>query len=182
MSVDECRAELRKVYQRDNEHILAYISRVREIKATLLETERREKGAVHPSELQNIEEIAITSFCQGLIPIIRAGMSLAGYDSLTDAFAHAQTVTAVHKTGEERRRRDRREREVRIRARSRWVTRRQSSFPHHTYPRRDENSHTSEKEREIPDRAYITMRDRMPEKEREIRDHRNTINLLIHIN
>lgn len=110
MSVDECRAELRKVYQRDNEHILSYIGRVREIKATLLETERRDRGTVHPNELRYIEEIAVTSFCHGLIPIIRAGMSLTGYDSLADAFAHAQTVTAIHETGEERRRRDRRER------------------------------------------------------------------------
>lgn len=65
-TVDQYRGELSTVYKKPTEHMLDYISRIKELRSAILDTERREKGTVSNSLLKEIDKLTAKSFRDGL--------------------------------------------------------------------------------------------------------------------
>lgn len=107
-TADECRGDLRNIVQRRGENVVTYIARVRDMKYTLLELERREKGTLHQGELRKIESIIATAFCHGLPLEVRNVIPPSGYVDFSVAAAHAQAMTRLNERYAERRNREER--------------------------------------------------------------------------
>lgn len=89
--------------------MVTYIARVRDMRYTVLELERRERGALHQGELRKIESIVATAFCQGLPSDVRNGIPSSGYVDFSVAAAHAQATTRLNERYAERRNREKRD-------------------------------------------------------------------------
>lgn len=109
-TADECRGDLRNLVLRRGESVVTYIARVRDMRYTLLELERKERGTLHQGELRKIEAIVATAFCHGLPPEIRCEIPPTGYADFSVASAHAQATTRLNERYAERRSREERER------------------------------------------------------------------------
>lgn len=65
-TIDQHRGELSMIYLKPQEHILDYISRMKELRAAILDAERRETGTVALATEAEINLLTGRSFCQGL--------------------------------------------------------------------------------------------------------------------
>ncbi|KYM96839.1 hypothetical protein ALC62_12490, partial [Cyphomyrmex costatus] len=77
---------------RPNEHLLDYISRVKDLRTTILDHERREKRFLDPHFVTEIDSLTTRSFIDGLPFEYRIQMGPETRQQYTDAFAAAKVI------------------------------------------------------------------------------------------
>lgn len=65
-TIDQYRGELSTCYLRSGEHMLDYISKIKDLRTAIMDAERREKGGLCPATNKEIDELTARSFCDGL--------------------------------------------------------------------------------------------------------------------
>ncbi|KYQ53574.1 hypothetical protein ALC60_00101 [Trachymyrmex zeteki] len=103
-TIDQLRGELSTCYIRSGEHMLDYINRVKELRSSVLDAERRARGTIGSGVATEIDELTARAFCDGLPSLYRIQMSPECFFRPFDAFAAAKVL--AKKEEQERRRRD----------------------------------------------------------------------------
>lgn len=65
-TTNQYQGELSIIHIRKGEHILDYISRVKDLRSAIIDSERRECGQLTDTQLNNIDSLTARSFCEGL--------------------------------------------------------------------------------------------------------------------
>jgi len=91
-TIDQYRGELSTVYLRPQEHVLDYISRVKDLRTAILDAERRDRGLVESRFLTDIEGLTARSFCEGLPLEYRLQLSAEMYSRPSEAFARVKAI------------------------------------------------------------------------------------------
>ncbi|KZC14515.1 hypothetical protein WN55_07096 [Dufourea novaeangliae] len=99
------RGQLSSIYKRQNEHILDYIGKIKDLKTAIIEGEKREGKPVDLT----LDNFTLDSFLEGLPSEQRLILKMEGYKSLNEAFT--KSVSIFNKSQIERERERVRERE-----------------------------------------------------------------------
>lgn len=91
-TIDQYRGELSTIYLKPQEHILDYISRVKDLRSAILDAERREVGYVGKKVEIEIDGLTTRSFCDGLPLEYRLQMNCHIQASPFEAFAMAKAL------------------------------------------------------------------------------------------
>lgn len=91
-TIDQYRGELSACYLKTGEHMLDYISRIKDLRTAILDAERREKGTLSFAEIGNIDELTARSFCDGLPLQYRLQMHREHYRRPFEAFSAAKIL------------------------------------------------------------------------------------------
>lgn len=91
-TLDQYRGELSTIYLTPNEHVLDYISRVKDLRTNILDIERRNKGRIDSHFLEDIDNLTARSFCEGLPLEYRLQIGPEARRLHTDAFAAAKAI------------------------------------------------------------------------------------------
>jgi len=86
------RDELSTIYIKQNEHMLNYISRVKQLRRAIFDAERRSKGSLDPCITVEIDALTAKSFCDGLPLLYRLQMPPKCYIQPFEAFAAARIL------------------------------------------------------------------------------------------
>lgn len=92
-TIDQYRGELSTIYLRPHEHVLDYISRVKDLRSAILDAERRETGTLGERNQEEIDDLTTKSFCDGLPLEYRLQMGNTPHYSPFAAFASAKTIS-----------------------------------------------------------------------------------------
>lgn len=92
-TIDQYRGELSTIYLKPHEHILDYISRVKDLRSAILDAERRETGALADYKQRETDELTTKSFCEGLPLEYRLQMRSHLHSTPFDAFASAKIIS-----------------------------------------------------------------------------------------
>lgn len=123
-TLDQYRGELSIIYLKPGEHVLDFISRVKDLRASILNTERREKGNLDVQFVAEIDNFTARSCYEGLPLEFRLQIEPKTRRSHTDLFAAVKSIAKRQELDKQRfeirSRNDReRERERRVN-RLRW--------------------------------------------------------------
>lgn len=91
-TIDQYRGELSACYLKPGEHILDFISRVKELRTAIMDAERRTRGILSPELARDIDELSARSFCDGLPLQYRLQMRAEHYTRPMEAFSAAKTL------------------------------------------------------------------------------------------
>lgn len=91
-TLDQYRGELSIIYMRLNEHVLDYISRVKDIRTSILDAERRDKGRLDSQFIDEVDNLTARSFYQGLPLEYRLQIGERERSRYSDAFATAKLI------------------------------------------------------------------------------------------
>lgn len=91
-TVDHYRGELSLSFLKPREHILDFISRVRDLRCSILDAERRANGIVSPVTAADIDAFTARSFCNGLPADYRIHFKPVHYVRPFEAFQQAITL------------------------------------------------------------------------------------------
>lgn len=91
-TIDQYRGELSTVFLGPKEHILDYITRVKDLRTAILDAERRENGYVTERITMEIDELTARSFCDGLPLEYRLQMDRSLHSTPSEAFARAKAI------------------------------------------------------------------------------------------
>ncbi|KYN11070.1 hypothetical protein ALC57_16788 [Trachymyrmex cornetzi] len=91
-TLDQYRGELSTIFLRPGKHVLDYISRVKDLRTAILDTERREKRTSDPHFISEIDNLTTRSFCDGLPFEYRIQMGPETRRRHTDAFAATKAI------------------------------------------------------------------------------------------
>ena len=90
-TVDQYRGELSMIFLRPQEHMIDYISRVKDLRSAIIDSMRRERtDSTH--NLDEVDRLAMRSFCDGLPLAYRQQMQIDNVNNLTQAFAAAKSL------------------------------------------------------------------------------------------
>ncbi|KYM99961.1 hypothetical protein ALC62_09285 [Cyphomyrmex costatus] len=92
-TIDQYRGELSTIFLKPREHVLDYISRVKDLHTAILDMERREKRYLDPYFTSQIDDLTTRSFIDGLPFEYRIQMGSEARMSHTSAFAAAKTIS-----------------------------------------------------------------------------------------
>lgn len=91
-TIDQYRGELSACYLRAGEHMLDYISRIKDLRTAILDAERREKGTLSLAEVGSVDGLTARSFCDGLPLQYRLQMRHEHYSRPFEAFSVAKVL------------------------------------------------------------------------------------------
>lgn len=91
-TIDQYRGELSACYLKTGEHMLDYVSRIKELRTLILDAERREHGRIDPLTTSDVDELTARSFCDGLPLQYRLQMRPEHYAHPFEAFSTAKTL------------------------------------------------------------------------------------------
>ncbi|KYQ49769.1 hypothetical protein ALC60_11154 [Trachymyrmex zeteki] len=91
-TLDQYRGELSIIYLKPGEHILDYISRVKDLRTAILDAERREHGELDNHFIAEIDNLTTRSFYEGLPLDYRLQVSPLTHPRHTDMFAAAKAI------------------------------------------------------------------------------------------
>lgn len=91
-TIDQYRGELSACYLKAGEHMLDYISRIKDLRTAILDAERREKGILSTAEVDNVNGLTARSFCDGLPLQYRLQMHREHYSRPFEAFSAAKIL------------------------------------------------------------------------------------------
>lgn len=91
-TLDQYRGELSIIYIKLNEHVLDYISRVKDIRTSILDAERRDKGRLDSQFVDEVDSLTARSFYQGLPLEYRLQMGEGIKTRYANAFAAAKLI------------------------------------------------------------------------------------------
>lgn len=89
--VDQYRGELSMIFLKPHEHILDYISRVKDLRSAIIDSMRRE-GADSANQLAEVDRFIIRSFCDGLPLAYHLQMQTDRFIQPADALSAAKTI------------------------------------------------------------------------------------------
>ncbi|KYN00134.1 hypothetical protein ALC62_09095 [Cyphomyrmex costatus] len=92
-TIDQYRGELSIIFLKPQEHVLDYISRVKELRTAIIDLERREKRYLDPYFLSQVDDLTARSFIDGLPFEYRIQMGTEERVSHTRAFATAKAIS-----------------------------------------------------------------------------------------
>ncbi|XP_014476749.1 PREDICTED: uncharacterized protein LOC106745560, partial [Dinoponera quadriceps] len=101
-TIDQYRGELSTIFLRPREHILDYITRVKDLRTSILDAERREHGTLDEYVTLNIDALTARSFCEGLPLEFRIQLSSDDYNRPFEAFAHVKDLAKRRELDRER--------------------------------------------------------------------------------
>lgn len=91
-TIDQYRGELSMIYMKQNEHIIDYISRVKDLRTSIMDADRRTRGHLDPRFVTEIDALTARSFCDNLPLEYRLQLKPEAYHSYTEAFAAAKII------------------------------------------------------------------------------------------
>lgn len=91
-SVNQYRGELGNIAKGKNEHVIDYISRVKDLHCAIIEGESKNLGPLTRDREQYFENETLLCFLSGLPPDFRVRLRLEGYNNLSSAYATAIRV------------------------------------------------------------------------------------------
>lgn len=91
-SINQYRGELGNIAKNKNEHIIDYISRVKDLHAAITEEETSENGAVPRSQNTALENETLECFVGGLPPDFRLRLKLEGCSTLAAAYSNVVKI------------------------------------------------------------------------------------------
>lgn len=91
-NVAQYRGELTAIHLKAREHILDYIDRVKELRSSILDGERRARGHLSDETVREINELTAQSFCDGLPTYYRLQLKSEHYQLPFAAFAAAKVI------------------------------------------------------------------------------------------
>jgi len=89
-TIDQYRGELSTIYLRPREHIIDFIGRVKDLRTSILDTERRNKGRLDPRFVSEIDGLTARSFCEGLPLEFREHLKPETRQDYAEAFVAAR--------------------------------------------------------------------------------------------
>lgn len=101
-TLDQYRGELSIIYLKPEEHVLDYISRVKDLRTSILDAERRISKKLEPQFVAEIDNLTVRSFYQGLPLAYRLQMGPEVRLRYTDAFAAAKTIAKQQELDKQR--------------------------------------------------------------------------------
>lgn len=101
-TIDQYRGELSTIYLRGNEHILDYISRTKDLRTSILDETRRQKGILTNDAATEIDQLAARSFCNGLPLSYRLQLTPDLYVNPFAAFSQAKALAKRQEIDNER--------------------------------------------------------------------------------
>ncbi|KAL6417766.1 hypothetical protein ACFW04_014363 [Cataglyphis niger] len=100
-TIDQYRGELSTIYLKPNEHILDYITRAKDLRSSILDSERRERGLTNNS-MAEIDALTARSFCDGLPLSYRLQLTKDLYIDPFAAFSHVKILAKRQELDNER--------------------------------------------------------------------------------
>ncbi|KAL6416663.1 hypothetical protein ACFW04_013261 [Cataglyphis niger] len=100
-TIDQYRGELSTIYLKPNEHILDYITRAKDLRSSILDSERRERGLTNNS-MAEIDALTARSFCDGLPLSYRLQLTKELYIDPFAAFSHVKILAKRQELDNER--------------------------------------------------------------------------------
>lgn len=91
-TIDQYRGELSSIFMRPREHVLDYISRVKDLRIAIIDTERQIKGLTDPRFCADIDGLTIRAFYEGLPLEYRMFMKPEVYGQPSEAFTDAKAA------------------------------------------------------------------------------------------
>lgn len=91
-TIDQYRGELSACYLKAGEHMLDYISKLKDLRTAILDAERRETGTLSSITINNVDELTARSFCDGLPLQYRLQMRQEHYIRPFEAFSAAKVL------------------------------------------------------------------------------------------
>lgn len=91
-TISQYRGELSNIYLGNNEHVLDYISRTKELRSAILDAERRSRGELNPGTIDEIDILTARSFCDGLPLKFRLQLKPGHFVRPFEAFATAKSL------------------------------------------------------------------------------------------
>lgn len=91
-TIDQLRGELSTIHLRRNEHILDFIGRVKDLRSSITDAERRERGRLTERLKADIDSLTARSFCEGLPLNYRLQFKATDYSNPTEAFCSAKAI------------------------------------------------------------------------------------------
>lgn len=91
-TIDQYRGELSTVYMRPFEHMLDYIIRVKDLRSSILDEERRIRGSLGNSITADVDNLTARSFCDGLPLEYRLQFRTEHHCNPFAAFSHAKVL------------------------------------------------------------------------------------------
>jgi len=101
-TIDQYRGELSNEYLKPREHIVDYISRVKDLRTSILDAERRTKGRLDPRFISEIDILTAKSFCAGLPLEYRQQLKPENRQDYAEAFAFAKDFARELETDRQR--------------------------------------------------------------------------------
>ncbi|KYN02839.1 hypothetical protein ALC62_06334 [Cyphomyrmex costatus] len=92
-TIDQYRGKLSIIFLKPQEHVLDYISRVKELRTAIIDLERREKRYLDPYFMSQVDDLTTRSFIDGLPFEYRIQMRTDEKMSHTSAFATAKAIS-----------------------------------------------------------------------------------------
>lgn len=90
--IDQYRGELSACYLKAGEHMLDYISKIKDLRIAILDAGRREMGTLSSTTINNVDELTARSFCDGLPLQYRLQMRQEHYIRPFEAFSAAKVL------------------------------------------------------------------------------------------
>ncbi|KYQ53638.1 hypothetical protein ALC60_02580 [Trachymyrmex zeteki] len=106
-TLDQYRGELSIIFLKSGEHILDYISRVKDLRTAILDAERRERGEIDPRFVIEIDNLTARSFYEAGILPLEYRLQISPGVRHTDAFAIAKNIAKRAELDKQRLRNDR---------------------------------------------------------------------------
>lgn len=91
-SINQYRGELGNIIKNKNEHIIDYISRVKDLHSAIREEETDETGTISRTRSASLENETLECFIAGLPPNFRLRLKLEGCQNLAMAYANAVKI------------------------------------------------------------------------------------------
>lgn len=91
-TIDQYRGELSACYLKNGEHMLDYISKIKDLRIAILDAGRREMGILSSATINNVDELTARSFCDGLPLQYRLQMRQEHYVRPFEAFSAAKIL------------------------------------------------------------------------------------------
>lgn len=91
-TLDQYRGDLSACYLTPGEHMLDYITRIKDLRTAVLDAERYERGSMHSSVTDDVDALTARSFCDGLPLAYRLQMRAEHYTCPFKAFSAAKTL------------------------------------------------------------------------------------------
>jgi hypothetical protein len=101
-TIDQYKGELSIIYIKPQEHILDYICRVKDLRSSILDAERRKLGYLSDRTIEEIDQLTARSFCDGLPLQYRLQMDRHLYSLPFEAFAKAKALAKREELDQDR--------------------------------------------------------------------------------
>lgn len=101
-TIDQFRGELSTIYLKPHEHVLDYITRTKDLRTAILDTERRQRGTLNDGTIREIDGLTARAFCEGLPLEFRLQLNSNDHSQPFEAFSHVKILAKRRELDHER--------------------------------------------------------------------------------